>query len=107
MTKVEKRILEVFPKEARTSASELAVVLGYNTTERITRGFVSETCPYITRVLLKLCRKGLIFQWIVGYATHADVSDYAPSYEMEYIWHDSQFALELLARRKPKYGYRF
>ena len=99
------RVVSVLPN-AKFTASDIAEAIGYKT--QMKNSFY-ETCPQISKILLKLCKQGVLYQWVIGTGGGLDGMTYnSHKWELYYVKRDSNLAKQLLeSRGKYLSGYRF
>jgi hypothetical protein len=105
--KIKDRIKLGFPREGKYTADQIADIVGLPVREIGTRGYENRTSPTCARYLLQLCKEGFLFQWFIGVGTKGDLTDSAPSWEVFYMWADSELGKTLYETKELKRGYRF
>jgi hypothetical protein len=67
-----------------------------------------DTCPQIRRVLTKLCKNGVLYQWITGNGMSPSAISNTPKYNVNYLKRNSDLASILLKHpNRQLVGYRF
>lgn len=65
------------------------------------------TCPNVRRALTKLCKRGLLYQWIIGEGLSASEISNTPNYTVNYLRRDSSLAKILTEHpNRELVGYR-
>jgi len=97
------RVVSALPNHKFT-ASDIAEAIDYKT--QMKNGFY-ETCPQISKILLKLCKQGVLYQWVIGTGGGLDGMTYnSHNWELYYLKRDTDLAKTLLEIRELN-GYRF
>lgn len=99
-----KRVLAVIPNHKFT-ASDIAKEIDYPT--QMKNSFF-ETCPQVSKILLSLCKEGLLYQWVIGTGGGLNGMTYnSHKWELYYVKRDTELAKTLVSHpNRIVSGYR-
>lgn len=87
------RVLSVLQnREGKFTAVDIANDIGYPLKDDA----VYPTCPNVRRMLTKLCKEGILFQWITGNGRSPFGFSKVPTYDVNYLRRDSNLAKILI-----------
>lgn len=99
-----KRILPVLAnRQGKFTAVDIAEEIGYP----LDKSAYYPTCPNVRVALTKLCKSGLLYQWIIGEGMSASAISNTPNYTVNYLRRDSNLAKTLTEHpNRELVGYR-
>lgn len=90
--RLRERVLSVLQdREGKFTAVDIANEIGYPLKDDA----VYPTCPNVRRMLTKLCKEGILFQWVTGNGISPFTISEVPTYTVNYLRRDSNLAKTL------------